>query len=87
MIDDSTSVDFIKETIPYIGNINKYIDKKKNVFIHCYKGLSRSVCFTLLILINRGMSFKNAYKLIEDKKHMDPNPVFIQQIIEYVNKY
>lgn len=87
MIDDIGSVDFIKATL---GTVNKVIDwthDNKNVLVHCYKGLSRSVCFVILVLIHQGLTFEEAHKLVHDKKHeIDPNPEFIRQIIEYCEK-
>ena len=60
------------------------ISENKNILVHCYRGISRSVCFVILVLMHQGSTFKQAYKIISDKKHnIDPNPEFIRQILYY----
>lgn len=87
MIDDIGSVDFIKATIESSKKIAKYVKQNKNVLVHCFKGLSRSVCFVILVLINNGMTFDEAYEHVKKHKtRIDPNPDFINQITQYIEK-
>lgn len=84
MIDDNISTDFISSTINYYPKVIESMKKNHNILIHCYKGLSRSICFILLLLIKTGMRYEDAYNLIKSKKRIDPNPEFIRQIKQYI---
>ena len=87
-IDDIATVDFVGMTNEKADLINRYIkEDNKIILVHCYKGISRSVSFVTLILIKQGMSVKDALNLIKEKRSSaNPNPAFIKQIINYVNK-
>lgn len=86
MIDDISTIDFVGNTLPIVIKTVKRLQKGKITLVHCYRGLSRSVCFVILVLIHQGMSFDDAYELIKNKRsYIDPNPEFIQQIITYYN--
>ena len=85
-IDDIGTVNFIEATLETSKKIINYIDNNKIILVHCFKGLSRSVCFVILVLINKGMTFDEAYQYIKDRKiPIDPNPEFIDQLTEYYN--
>lgn len=83
MIDDVGSEDFIKLTINTVDKVLNLLKTNKNTLVHCYRGLSRSVCFVILVLIHQGMTFKEAFDLIQSKRQIDPNPEFIRQIKEH----
>ena len=68
MIDDVDSVDFVNETLVVVDEVIEYIKNKINVLVHCYKGLSRSVSFVILLLVRQGYSFRDAYELVQKKK-------------------
>lgn len=83
-IDDIGTVDFIDSTKYAIQKTLEYIKTNKIILIHCYKGLSRSVCFVILLLIHQGLNFNDAYDLVKKKRrYINPNPTFIKQIREY----
>lgn len=83
-IDDVETVNFIDMTRDAIARTLEHIKTNKIILVHCYKGLSRSVCFVILLLIHQGMSFYAAYTLVKKKReYIDPNPTFIKQITEY----
>lgn len=87
MIDDIGTVDFVDVTINTVEEVNDYIKDNKIILVHCYKGVSRSVSFVIMVLVKQGMSFQEAYDLIKRKRGIaDPNPAFIKQIIEFLNK-
>ena len=86
-IDDVGTVDFIESTISTVLRTIEQLKKGKVTLVHCYKGLSRSVCFVILILIHQGMSFNDAYAFVQSKRQpIDPNPEFIKQITHYYFK-
>ncbi len=86
-IDDIGSIDFIDATLESSKIIVKYINQNKNILVHCFKGLSRSVCFVILVLINNGMTFDEAYEHIKNRKTIiDPNPDFLDQLTKYHKK-
>jgi predicted protein tyrosine phosphatase len=88
MIDDIGTVDFIGATLDTVVDVMKQIKQNKTILVHCYKGLSRSVCFVILVLIHQGMTFDEAYAAIKNNKYaIDPNPEFIRQIIDYVSSH
>ena len=85
LIDDIGSVNFIDETLETADKVKKYIDLNNNILVHCYKGLSRSVCFVILVLIRSGMTYNDAYNLVlSGRIIIDPNPEFIKQIENFV---
>jgi len=84
MIDDVGTVNFIENTLTIVLKTIEQLKENKVTLVHCYKGLSRSVCFVLLLLIHQGMTFDEAYARIHKKKQtIDPNPEFIRQIMHY----
>lgn len=84
MIDDIDTVNFIDATIDTVDKVVDYVQDNKMVLVHCYKGLSRSVCFVILVLIRTGLSFEDAYKIVLDGRvKIDPNPGFVTQIKQY----
>ena len=85
MIDDLGTVNFIDETITTVNKVVDQIQNNKIVLVHCYKGLSRSVCFVILVLICSGLSFDEAYTMVlNGRGKIDPNPEFLRQIETYV---
>jgi predicted protein tyrosine phosphatase len=84
MIDDIATVNFIESTLPTVLQTIKQLHKNKTTLVHCYKGMSRSVCFVILVLIYQGMNFNEAYASVKNKKpNIDPNPEFVRQIIQH----
>lgn len=85
LIDDVDSENFITHTIGTFDDVINTLKKNRNVLVHCYKGLSRSVCYVILLLIRMGYTYDQAYKKVKDKrkKLFDPNPGFIEQIKDY----
>jgi predicted protein tyrosine phosphatase len=84
-IDDIGSVNFIDETLETADKVVKYINTNNNILVHCYRGLSRSVCFVILVLIRSGMKFNEAYNIVlSGRIIIDPNPEFIKQIENFV---
>ena len=87
MIDDTNTVDFINKTISAVDEVIEHIKQNKIVLIHCNKGISRSVSFALLILIKQGIKYEKALEYLKQKrKHINPNPEFLNQIEEYAKK-
>lgn len=88
MIDDVGTINFIDETLTIADKVVEYVQNNKIVLVHCYKGLSRSVCFVILVLIRTGLSFEDAYNLVSDGRvKIDPNPEFIHQIEKFVTMH
>jgi len=85
MIDDTDSIDFINATHKTVDKILGLVNKNRIILVHCFKGLSRSVCFVIFLLIKNGMTFKQAYEFVKQKRNIDPNPIFIKQLIDYSN--
>lgn len=49
--------------------LNKYIENKENVLIHCAHGMFRSVSFVIYYLMKKyKMDAKNALKFIREKR-------------------
>ena len=87
MIDDIETVDFVGMTIGTVSKIDEYIKKNRIILVHCYKGVSRSVSFVILVLVKQGLSLNEALHLIKLRRtSADPNPEFIKQIIKFLNK-
>lgn len=87
MIDDVGTVNFIDETIDVVDKVVEHIQNDKIVLVHCYKGLSRSVCFVILVLIRIGLSYEDAYNaVLKGRGIIDPNPDFIRQIEQFVSR-
>jgi hypothetical protein len=87
MIDDIGSVNFIEATLDTVDMVIKYIKNNYVVLVHCYKGLSRSVCFVILLLIRIGIPFNEAYTMIQNARiYIEPNPEFIKQIEAFIEK-
>lgn len=87
MIDDIEAVNFIDSTLNTVDMVIEYIKKNYIILVHCAKGLSRSVCFVILLLIKLGMSFDDAYYHVEKTRiYIEPNPEFIRQIKMFVEK-
>jgi len=86
MIDDIGTENFVQKTLKTVLHVIDLLHRNEVVLVHCHKGQSRSVCFVILVLIHQGMSFDEAYDLVQTKRpSLDPNPEFIDQIIEHCN--
>jgi len=81
--------DFDDEDIfPYIDKFNEFMDNRinKNIYIHCAKGMSRSVTFLIIYLMLKENIYD--YNIILDKikskrNIVDPNPGFIKSLEIY----
>jgi hypothetical protein len=79
-IDDNGCFNFINFTIDAAKNVATIIEKDC-VVINCFRGLSRSVCFAILVLMVKGYSFEYAYShIIKCRDPINPNPSFIKQL-------
>lgn len=58
------------------------LKEKRNIFIHCAAGVSRSASFTIAYLMRKNkMSFDEAYKYVKDRrKIIRPNSYFVEQL-------
>lgn len=64
--------------------IHSYLIQKKNVFIHCMAGKSRSASFIIIYLVKYlNYSLNYAYEYVNNLKDIYPNLGFVQQMIEY----
>lgn len=65
--------------------IDSYVNKKENVFVHCSAGVSRSSTIVIsYIMYLLKISFEEAFKLVESKRHcILPNSSFKEQLIKY----
>lgn len=85
-IDDDDSVDFLSMTHEYADRVIKLIGQNKIVLVHCYKGISRSVSFVILILVKQGLDYESAYNFVKKKRPVsNPNPSFRQQLTIYAD--
>lgn len=85
-IDDVESTDFMSATLDYADEVIKLIDENNIILVHCYKGISRSVSFVVLVLVKQGMSYDDAMKLVKRKRpEANPNPAFKEQLRSYAD--
>ena len=64
--------------------IEKSIEEKKNILIHCKFGSSRSATITLLYLIKRhNYTFEEAQTILTKKREVNINKVFLEQLKDY----
>lgn len=83
-IDDNKNVNIVNECSSLADIMIDHINNEEPILVHCYKGVSRSVSFVILILIKLGYSFDDAINTIRKKRPMaNPNPVFYNQLIRY----
>lgn len=72
------------------SNISEWFDKTNhflsegNCLVHCRAGISRSVTIILAYLMNKGMSYQEAFSVLKAKKsNIKPNPGFVSQLKSY----
>ena len=60
-------------------------DEKKNVFVHCYAGISRSPSFVIGYLMKyHSKTFREAYQMVRTKRPIiNPNLNFLSQLQRY----
>jgi len=84
-----------EDIIPYVEDLipRLKIKYKENpsmkILFHCFAGKSRSVCLALAYLVEvLDMKVDEALALIKEKRpHVDPRPLFIQELRnKYLNK-
>ena len=76
IIDDSENANISQ----YFNETNKFISQG-TVLIHCNKGISRSVTIIMAYLIDKGMSYSEAFNKIQNNRHfIKPNSGFIEQL-------
>lgn len=84
VIDDDDNNNFIEKTIDTAIMANTLIKQNITILIHCNKGLSRSVCFIILMLMCQGITFDDALNIVKKRKNnIDPNPNFIKQLSQF----
>lgn len=74
--------------IPVVNACNEIIDRvvseNKRVFVHCRMGISRSPSIVIGWLIHTGMSYKDAFALVHEKRNcIDPNSRFRLDLQEF----
>lgn len=79
-IEDKESEEFIENCLDVAKDMIHKIRNKETILIHCVKGLSRSVCFAILILMLLGNDYNESYKFIKSKKNINPNPKFLREL-------
>lgn len=78
-----SAMELSKEKLEDIYNIIINNETKNNVLLHCSKGISRSVLFTIYYLIKRNnMSFDDALKYIKEKRPSIGCSEFSKKILE-----
>jgi protein-tyrosine phosphatase len=79
-------VDFLSMTMDVADKVIELITQDKIILVHCFKGVSRSVSFVILVLVKQGMDYDEAYDLVTQKRPLaNPNPSFRKQLKEYSN--
>lgn len=68
--------------------IESKLEKKQNILIHCYAGISRSATIVIAYLIKRyKMTYEDAHRFVLKKRDViDPNFGFIIQLMFYQKK-
>jgi hypothetical protein len=79
-IEDNNNEKFIDNCLDIAIDIVDKIKNKQTVLIHCVMGLSRSICFSILVLMLLGNDFKKSYEFIKNKKTINPNPKFLEEL-------
>lgn len=83
-IDDAETVDFLSMTMDVADKVIELITQDKIILVHCFKGVSRSVSFVILVLVKQGMDYEKAFELVTQKRpSANPNPSFRKQLKEY----
>ena len=83
-MDDIESVDFLSMTLDVADKVIELIQNDQIILVHCYKGVSRSVSFVILVLVKQGMPYNEALELVKSKRpSANPNPAFREQLQEY----
>jgi Dual specificity phosphatase, catalytic domain len=83
-MDDVESVDFLTMTLDIADRVIELIQKDQIILVHCYKGVSRSVSFVVLVLVKQGMTYDEALDFVKSKRPAaNPNPAFRHQLKEY----
>lgn len=74
----------------YFETFNNFVDEniknKRNIFVHCHMGISRSPSFIISYLITkRKMNFREAYQFVKSKRgQIEPNMGF-QLLLESIS--
>jgi predicted protein tyrosine phosphatase len=70
----------------FIQHISNYVKPDSKILIHCYSGISRSSSLAWILLVNIGMDYKEAWKLIKKlRPQSHPKPWFIKGFTEALN--
>lgn len=73
-----------EDLTPYFEEVFKFIDEGKNTFIHCLQGKSRSASYVLAYLMRKKkISFEDAFSFVSQKRNIQPNPGFINQLKQF----
>jgi atypical dual specificity phosphatase len=83
-ISDSPNTD-IKHFFPQIINFfNKGLQSKKNIYIHCRAGISRSTTGLIAFLMSKGLTMKDAVNYVISKRNIiEPNAGFWIQLMMF----
>lgn len=82
--DNSQSADKLFDMLPNIHTLIKQNMASGNTLVSCVAGRSRSVTIVMSYLMKEyGLSYEDAYKLISDKKEINPNRTFRSKLKEY----
>lgn len=69
---------------PFFEEVFKFIDGATKTFIHCLQGKSRSASYVIAYLMRKtGQSFEEAFSLVSQKRNIQPNPGFINQLKQF----
>lgn len=83
-MDDIESVDFLSMTLDTADKVIELIQKDQVILVHCYKGVSRSVSFVILVLVKQGIPYDEALEFVKRKRpSANPNPAFREQLKDY----
>lgn len=81
-LDDTQSANLSSGFDQIYNFIDLHLSEDRNVLVHCYAGISRSVSYVIYYLMRKNdFSFDDAYEIVNKKRPKScPNHGFIQQL-------